>query len=226
MRVEDPLSGWPPTKPLEGEEGYRVKARHFTPKGAEWTDVLTILAIAIVIFAVIWTAMFGMYDTGMAYFGAALVALAFGIVMWTGRYRIFRPFLGKTARIEVRPEVIRLGRLFSYKNYDRRLPHAFDYTIHDRAEWEAEKDADAQQKAAAQKKTGGRARYYRRSYHIVLRYAGQRIDVASVFGKSSAEALLTRLQLLDAMMDAATGEATGPVRPEPAMQYGRRPEAG
>lgn len=71
-----------------------------------------------------------------------------------------------------------------------------------------------------------KGKYYRRSFNIVLRYAGQRVDVASIFAKKQAEALLVRLQLFDQMMDAARGDAAAPAWSEPATQYGHRPEAG
>lgn len=226
MEVENPLAGWPPTEPIEGEDGYRVRARHFTPEGAGWAEMLTGMVLAVAIIVFIFAALDGAFSAEQ-FFGTAAALAVVGGVLWAAKYRLLKPLFGKTARIEVRPDVIRLGQRFGrYKNYDRQLPHTFDYTIHDMAEWEAEQEAIEQHKAAMQRRSAKAARHFRKSYHIILRYAGQRVDVASVFGKKDAEALLTRLQLLDSMMDAAAGDMAAHVRPEPAMQYGRRPEAG
>ena len=221
MRMENPLSGWPKTKPLKGKIGYRVRAKYLTPLRAKWTDnVFGILCIGC-LGLILWGFATDSYVKGGALEGYAVVLFVGWVLVGSAvmalRYRIGRRFFGKRTAIEFHPDTIRIKSGMRYKNYDRGLPHAFDYSIHDKALQEEEQEFESRQK---------KGKYYRNAFHIVLRYAGQRVDVASVFGKKHAEALLVRLQLLDQMMDAARGDVASAALSEPATLYGERPEAG
>lgn len=227
-RVESPISGWPRTVPLDGQVGYRVRAKYLTPLRARLIDNFVCLSgVGCVIF-VVWA-----YNS-LPYFADwnvwALFASVF--VPWFAllvtRFSWGRLLFGKVTIIEFTPELIRIKRLLRFRNYDRSLPHGFDCKIHDKAEWEQERELELKEQAAAEKKkkVPQPVKYFRRSFHVILRYVGQRVDVASVFGQKQAEGILARLQLLDQLMDAQRGESRAHGLADPNRQYGERPEAG
>ena len=228
MRTENPLSGWPTTKPLRKKPGYRVTAKYLTPERAKITDLAAKAIVAGGVVMLGWSYINKQFASSDEFFVVAGVIGAICAWVWFRRYKFGRSYFGKVSTVQFRPETIRIKGGMGFKNYDRGLPHEFDYSIHDKAEWEEEKEIEARQNAAREgkKEPPKKGKYYRRSFHVVLRYAGQRVDVAAVFGKKDAEALLMRLQLLDQMMDAAKGDIGEPAFAEPATQYGERPEAG
>lgn len=228
MRMQNPLSGWPKTKPLRKKKGYRVSAKYLTPERARLVDAGTKLLVFSGFAYIGWLYLEKEFTTGNDVFVALGLWGAASAFIWFTRYSWGRSNFGKTTTVQFQPDAIRIKSGMGYKNYDRGLPHEFDYSIHDKAQREEEQEIEAKQKAAMQgkKEPLNKSKYYRNAFHIVLRYAGQRVDVASVFGKKDAEALLVRLQLLDQMMDAARGDAAAPAWSEPATQYGQRPEAG
>lgn len=228
MRMESPLKGWPPTRKLRGQTGFRVRARHLTAQRAKFTDIicgfinLGGVALSFLMFSIEPLA------NGWGLFTAIAVIIGLCTVTWRSRHVWGRSFFGKTTIFEFTPERIRIKGVIRFRNYDRTLPHEFNYEIHEKAEQEQDKEIETKQMAAREGKEElpKADKYFRQSFHIIFRYAGQRVDVASVFGKKQAEALLVRLQLLDQLMDAARGETGAPVLSEPSMQYGERPEAG
>ena len=227
MRTENPLSGWPPTRPLRKHPGYRVEARHLTPGRASLADLLAVLTGLGILAVVVIAAIDGAFETDQELYVAFGVAMVLFVVLNGYRHRIALSLFGKTARIEVRPDVIRIGGPFGYKNYDRSVWHSFECVIHDEAQEEAERAERVVRQAERQKKEPATVpKYYRDSWHVILRYGGRRVDIATVYGKRKAEDLLTRLHLLDELMDAAQGEIAGRVRPEPEKQYGPRPGVG
>ena len=228
MRVESPLKGWPPTRKL-GQAGFRVRARHLTPQRAKFTDIIGSLASLGGLVLFFWILSIEQFADGRGLFTAIAVIIGLCVVMWFSRRVWGRFFFGKTTTVEFTPERIRIKGMIRFRNYDRTLPHEFDFEIHDKAEREQDEEIETKQKAAweGKKELPKVEKYFRQSFYVILRYAGQRVDVACVFGKKHAEALLVRLQLLDQLMDAARGETGGaPVFAEADKQYGERPEAG
>ena len=228
MRTESPLKGWPKTKPLHDKEGnelgFRVRAKYLTPGRAKFSETLIHLISACALIAYIWAMVaerLGGWQENLTV-GAAWVVM--GSLLFASRFALGRFFFGKVTKLEFLPDTIRIKNGFRFRNYKRTLPHAFDIAIHDRAEDEE----NAEREAAIKNKDNEseRRKFYRRGFHVIFRYAGQRVDVASVYGRKEAEALLVRLQLLDQLMDAASGDVSSPVFAEPDKQYGARPEAG
>ncbi len=217
MDVESPLKGWPSTRPLKGQTGFRVRARHLTPRRVKFTNKFCYLMNLGSFFLFFWLVNVKILVTDEELyigFGAVITGCIF---LWVTRRIWGRFFFGKTTIVEFTPERIRLKGFTGFKNYDRALPHEFNFEIHKNAEKEEEREIEQRKKID---------KYFRRSFHIIFRYAGQRVDVADVFGRKDSEALLVRLQLLDQLMDAARGDSTTPAFAEPDKQYGERPEAG
>lgn len=228
MRVESPLKGWPPTRPLRRQAGFLVEARHLTPQRAKFTDAIGGLINLGGVVLFFWMLSAEAFVSGEEIFTAIAVIIGLCIVVWRSRRGWGRSFFGKTTIIEFTPDRIRIKGGMRFLNYDRTLPHEFNFEIHDKAEEEEHEEIATKRKAAMEgkKELPKVEKFFRQSFHVILRYAGQRVDVASVFGKRDAEALLVRLQLLDQMMDAARGDSTTPVYAEADKQYGERPEAG
>jgi hypothetical protein len=226
MRVEDPLDTWPPTSPLD-EDGFLVEAPHLTPDRARLVGILEKLASFAVLAAAVWVAFTeATVETTADFIWVGVTVLIVWVVATIIIRRLMRRRFSKTARIEVRPDVIRIGGSGGYKNYARDVPHTFELAIHDEAQDEAEHAQRTEEEYRRRGESFEVMKFYRESWHVILRYAGPRVDVATVYGKREAEALFARLQLLDEMMDAARGEIGGPNRPAPARQYGPRPETG
>lgn len=224
MDVESPLKGWPQTEPLKGQAGYRVRARHLTPQRVKFMNkfcYLMNLGSFILFFWVINVKILVTDEELYIGFGAVTAVCVF---LWATRRHWGRVIFGKTTIIEFMPERIRIKGYTGFKNYDRTLPHEFDYRIHEKAEQEHEQEIEKRRDAAKKGKELNAEKYFRQSFHVILRYAGQRVDVADIFGRKQAEALLVRLQLLDQFMDAARGEPGSPAFSEPSTQYGERPE--
>ena len=217
MNVESPLKGWPRTRPLKSQTGFSVRARHLTPRRAKFTDGICVL-INLSGIALIYLFMIHMRDgDGPKFFIVIAATIGFCVVMSKSRHFWGRLLFGTTTTIKFTPEQISIKGLMRFRNYDRTLPHEFNFEIHENAEREQEQEFEKRKKLK---------KLFRQSFHIILRYAGQRVEVADVYGKKEAEALLVRLQLLDQLMNAARGEHGAPVLSEPDVQYGERPEAG
>lgn len=218
MKVESPVKGWPKTKPLKGGVGWRLKARYLTPQRARLTNSFTGIVILGGIIFLGWSFGEKQYSSAQEFFTMAGIFLLGVILMLVTQRFWSRLIFGKTTTMEFMPDKIRIKGIVGFKNYDRNLPHEFDFRLHD----DAEKEQEQEQRLRKRQE-----KYFRQSFHIILRYAGQRIDVASVYGRKHAEALLVRLQLLDQLMDAARNVGgASPAYSNSDKQYGNRPKAG
>jgi hypothetical protein len=229
MKVEDPLKGWPATKPLTGTGGFRVNAKHLTPGRLKLTDIVIFIVLPGSLGLFLGAVLDSSNPNASAYFMPGSIAWIVGALsLGIGRKAVGTWLFGKTAVIEFQPDMLRIRGLLGFKNYNRMLPHEFTIETHENAEWEAKQEVKAQYKAqrAGRVELPDKTPYFRDAFVVVLRYAGQRVPVATVCGRKRAEALLVRLQLLDQVMDAARGEIGAPVAAEPGKQYGERPEAG
>ena len=226
MDVESPLKGWPPTSQLQGQPGFRIEARHLTARRANFTDYVCGFVNLGALILLGWL-FFSQHLTGGQPFLIAFgIFLAFCFLTW-GTRRIWGTALfGKMTIVQFEPARIMLMTHGAFRNYDAKLPHEFDFRIHDEAEKEQERAIEKYQRAQRQGNEFKDEKYFRNSFHIIFRYAGQRIDVADVYERKPAEALLVRLQLLDQLMSAARGDTTTPVYAESDQQYGERPDAG
>lgn len=219
-RMENPLRGWPRTRPLRKEPGFKVVARYLTPGGAKFTDIVCSLLLAglgVLIFMAPGT--LKVPNDKAWYVVVAIIAIM--AALWMSRYVWGRILFGGMAVLQFLPDTIRIRSALRYRNYDRNLPHEFTVSLHDKAQ-----DEEDEEVRRLRQGVKGMKKYYRQSYHVTLRYAGQRIDIASVFRKPRAEAFLVRLQLLDQLMDAERGESTASPFAEAETQYGERPAAG
>lgn len=227
MKTESPLKGWPKTTKLEDGSGYRIRARYLSPERIRLIELVCMFLILSFVSGCVYWAVDADPKVRNEQEGSAMGLVMILSAFTFATHRLWgRLFFGNVTTIEFRPNQIRIKNgLRGFRNYDRNFPHEFDYTIHDKAEDEYEREDKARREG--KRKGSMFQKLFRRSFHVVLRYAGQRVDVASIYGKKHAEALLVRLQLVDELMDAMTKRAAGaPQFAEPDKQYGQRPAAG
>jgi len=213
MKKEKLFSGWPDTK--FNKNGVRISAQYFTPGRKKLADYVAIL------FCLAGMGI-GIYlgkETGTE--KEILIGLSIGgLIGYLFGFLLGKNFKKRT-EIEFTPEVIRVPSKFGFKNYDRKVPHGFNLELHEEAQKEAEREADAQRR---------RKKYYRDAYHVFMDYLGERVYLADVYKRKKAEALLIRLQGVDQVMQAGeqamasrSGEGRGEGSKEPASSFGERP---
>lgn len=226
MDVESPIKGWPETTPIgndAGGPGFEVNAKVMTPgavRGALQLCGLLSLAGIVFVFWALGQKIVPHDDTAVYFLGTVAVFLT---AICVTRNVWARALLGPRVRMQFLPNQIRIKKGSKFRSYDRNLPHEFTLTYHDKFQEEADREFEEMQ---ARKWKGKLKKLYRNSFHVTLRYAGQRVDIADVFGRDKAEALLVRLQLLDQLMDAARGASTASPYAQAGTQYGERPAAG
>jgi hypothetical protein len=213
----DPMSGWPrttQTTTASGEPCFDLNALVLSPERAKFGDALLVLLLIagwVIILAPLFTGGPGADDPGPALgIWCAAILLLYVLRPW---------WLSRRLRIKMTPEHLRIGR----KAYDRSLILQWIYEIHDRARDEEIKDMEAQQEATMEgKKPVRKGKYYRKSYQLMMNYAGQRVDIASIYGRERlAAGLRDRLEQMDGIMDKV--QAFGSPAQEAGEHYGERP---
>ncbi|MCY1435316.1 hypothetical protein D9M71_514060 [compost metagenome] len=130
-----------------------------------------------------------------------VVAIGGALVSGWALHFVARKTFRITYQIELDLESIGVRRLRGWESFDRRLAHRFLLLPHDRAERERRRNDLATREAAANGQVVQKPIYYGDSFHVVLEYAGHRIDVLSVYGRKQAESILARLQYCDQLLD-------------------------
>ena len=102
-----------------------------------------------------------------------------------------------------------------WRSFDRKLQHRFALILHDKARRERDRHELEERKAQQSKKIIKKRRYYQESYHLAFEYVGQRNDVATIYGRPEAQAVLARLKGVDEVMTAHANRGGGtPLRPQ------------
>jgi len=212
-KVEKLFSGWPDTK--INKNGVRISAQYFTPGRKQFAE--TVKGLFCVTGMVLGAYLGKKNGTDNEFF----IGLTTGTFVGYFIGFLLGNFLKKRTEIEFTPEVIRVPSGLGFKNYDRKVRHGFNLELHEEAQREAEREADAQIR---------RKKYYRDAYHVFMDYLGERVYLADVYKRKKAEALLIRLQGVDQVMQAGeqamtshSGEGRGEGSKEPTSSFGERP---
>jgi hypothetical protein len=191
------LEGWPETIPIEedGEEGFFLSVRYLSPLRARVLDAIVEYGGGIVLLAAIIAFAGGLPELALLLFVTAL-ALGFLYSFDRIRWAVEQCLLPNTQDITF------LGRsLFIDKRaYSLDVAHTFETQPHDRTRIE---ELDLPRLRKTKQKI---VLYYQESRHVVFRYEGQRVDIAEVFGVSTAQQLAMRLQLIDKLMTQMKGK--------------------
>lgn len=207
-QMQNPLTGQPLTRQLTDEAGrlaFRVTPRELTPFGARLADGTAALA-GLALGAASFTMLIDWRSPDLLHMAAACgaVALGYQLVRWTA-WAAFRV----TTVIEMELETIRVRRPLGWKTLDRRIDHRFALLVHDDAEAERRCNDLETREAAAKGMVVQKPVYYGDSFHVVLVYAGHRIDLLTVFGRKQAASIVARLQYCDRLLDEEAKRGCG-----------------
>lgn len=208
-RVKQPLHGKPETVEeidLHGKPSFSIVVRELTPARAIVADG------AAKLFA--W-ALFGWFAV-LLFQHPGTPALGEGIAACVGAYLSFFAFRGmaqaclrRKTLLVITTDLIRVKRLLSWDGYRREIEHRFALLNHDGMQDEQQRLDYQQRKASARGQVIRKQSYYDKSFHVVLLYAGYRVDLVDVFGQKEAAAIVARLQYCDRRLNDATGAANG-----------------
>lgn len=210
----NPLEGYPHTIEAAGKDGlptFQIMPRPLTPGRAKAAHgVASMLEFGAFAAAgyTLWTqAGFGVPQVGVAV--AVLAGLSHVLP------RVCESVFRHTAEIKMTAEAIAVRGARGWTHYSRLLEHRFALYPHDWTSWEQRNNDYATRQAAADGHVVSPAVYYGDSLHLVLVYAGHRVDLMTVYGQSEAAAIVARLQYCDRCLDKALEMGGGiPKSPE------------
>lgn len=204
--IQNPMAGNPPTEQATDQAGrmmFRVTPRELTPETAECADVLgAVLWLALVVACFFVTSSWSVPEFPRVTAVIGTVALGYLALFW-------REICHTTTEIELRMDSIRVKRFFVWRSYDRGVEHRFLLLPHDDTENERRRHDLAVRKAATDGRVVQKTVYYGDSYHVVLLYAGHRVDLLTVYGPPQAAAVVARLQYCDRLLDQEARRGNG-----------------
>jgi len=215
--IIEPLSGWPNARLISGKDdlpAYGVTFAVLTPWRALVADGCVDALKLLVPLA--W--LYASYRLGPLHVACALLGLATLVVFVLGDVygrRLLLPLLGEWHEIVMATDRVSIRHGKGWIRYPRQIEHRFELATHDAALWEQRWNEARRAEAGLDRKVPAPAFYYADSFHVVLKQAGQRRDLLTVFGPWEAQAILARLQYIDRVLDAAIKMGGGvPNRPE------------
>ena len=199
--MKSPLTGRPHTRQTTDESGllsFKVSPRELTPNQAQLANGISTLIGLVLAFANFIPLL---HERRLL---SPDLVTAIGVTVFG--YYLLRWVTLKacrvTTRIELRVDEVKVRRLAGWESYDRHVEHRFVLLPHDEAEHEQRCNDLATRKAAANGQVVQLPIYYGDSFHVVLMYAGHRIDLLTVYGRQQAAAIVARLQHCDQLLDA------------------------
>ena len=216
-----PFHGWPLTREYrepDGTRAFRCTARILTPLRAKAADYLA-TASAIGLFLLGAKAVAEMPRASgwhwLAVVGGAVLSHQ---PLKAGLRQVFRAEIA----VVVGVKTFRVRTLFGWRTYDRELKHKFTLIPHDKARSEHRNIEFRTRKAAQGRRVIAPAYYYGESYHVIYQCLGQRNDIATVYDRKEALAILTRLQACDEVLEGDVRRGDGEAL-RPKDQWGLRP---
>ena len=210
--VRHPFEGKPLTREVTDENGnlrFEVTAQVLTPLLARIADQLALWTAGAV------TALLILYVMNH---DPTLPVLLFAASTWF-LHPLFklawRKSLRRNVHMVIAEEEFRFRGWAGWRSFDRKLQHRFALILHDKARRERDRHELEERKAQQSKKIIKKRRYYQESYHLAFEYVGQRNDVATIYGRPEAQAVLARLKGVDEVMTAHANRGGGtPLRPQ------------
>lgn len=199
--MKSPLTGRPSTRQTTDDAGllsFKVTPRELTPIRAKLANRISAV-IGLGLAAVNFIPLLQERHLYLQDLVAAIGVSVLGYYLLRG---VTLEACRVTTRIELRMDQVRVRRLSGWESYDRRIEHRFVLLPHDDAEHEQRCHDLATRQAAANGQIVQPPIYYGDSFHVVLVYAGHRIDLLTVYGRPQAAAIVARLQHCDQLLDA------------------------
>lgn len=211
-KFQNPLHGQPRTKESRDKSGHPlfiVEISELTPRRAKIRDEINELAGGLLL-------IFGLIvvlGSGFNLIAGAIFGVQALLVYWVFASTVTF-LLKKETRIELTSDAIKLPGLIRNRHYARNMEHSFQLLAHDKTLEEQLKHDLEIREASTKGKVLQKKAYFGLSFHVVLVYAGHRVDVAEVYGIKEAGAIIDRLVYCDRVIDQALNMGGG-VKPEP-----------
>ena len=219
--IHTPFDGFPITRQIAGQDGnpvFIVSPRTLTPLRAKIADALgtaSTLSLAA-------GCLFYLQTFPIATNWAIAGLLATPLLAYPLFTAIWRFLLKTKTRIVLTPSSFKFKAGRDWQAYDRTLPHGFAVLAHDKAQTEAKRHDHLTRLAQAEGEIISPKSYYGQAFHLCLIYAGQRVDITTIYGRKEASAILARLQLCDGVLDTACG-INGATTLSPGDEITRQP---
>ena len=200
--LRHPLYGKPRTllrRLRDGTPRYIVIPHVLTPERAKLADWLASMLGTALLLTVIAAFVFSREKT----WPYALTLLALFLIGRALIRAILPMLLRARTEIEMTTEQIKVRRWLWWTRYDRLIEHRFALQWHDRADDESRRQDYERRREGQNGRVPRQTPYYNCSLHVVLIYAGQRVDLLTVYGQKEAAAIVARLQYCDRALNAA-----------------------
>jgi hypothetical protein len=203
---ENPLSGEPATVQTEDAEGrpvFTVAARELTPGRAKLATLLSGVAGLCLVPAV----PYALLQWSHIDFIHGVVVVTAAVACHRTVKAAIRQALHRTTDIVLSVADIAVRRRTGWKHYARDVTHQFVLIPHDLTQAEQRENAQRLQQASLDRKAFQPPVFFGESFHVALAYAGQRVDLLTVYGPPRAAAVVARLQLCDELLNRAAGKS-------------------
>jgi hypothetical protein len=200
----DLLAGKPKTFESLDEKGravFETFLEAHTPVGRMGADKVSPWLGALLALRCFWIA--------PASWEALAVAVLFGVAGWLSSLLLLRVLLKKSTKFRTGADVFCVRRFWGWQAFNRKVEHSFELVPHKWAKHEAARHDLAVRKAAMRGRATQPKQYFQQSCHLVLRFAGRRVVLATIYGEMFAMDVLNKLALCDRLQDAAMGARTG-----------------
>jgi hypothetical protein len=199
----NPLEGYPQTTETIGPDGlptFRISLKTLSPERARWAHSAADTMC-------LWFILLGAYALWIsrAQVGVADVVVALLVVVAAERLlpRFVENMLRESGEIEMSAQAVAVRRGRGWDRYNRLLEHRFALKEHDFTDWERRQLDYVIRDAGTEGKAVNPTVYFGESANVVLVYAGHRQDLATVWGRAEAAAIVERLQYCDDCLNKA-----------------------
>jgi hypothetical protein len=197
-----PLSSHPPTSEKTdgaGQPVFTITPSELTPFRAKAADQISfVLSLGLAAMLII---------TLLHWRNPALPEYVFAVLIFLAGRKILRWAMREMFHVQtvivMDINTIKVRRGLRWRPYDRTLDHQFALPFHDLTTYEQRNNDYAARKASKNGNVIQPPTYYGDSRHVVMIYAGHRVDFMSVYGPQRAANIVARLQYCDRRLDEA-----------------------
>lgn len=199
----NPLEGYPQTTETIGADGlptYRINLKTLSPERARWAhSAADGMCLGFVLLSA-----YAFWIT-RAQVGVPDVVVVLLLIVAAERLlpRFVENLLRESEEIEMSAQTVAVGRGRACVRYNRLLDHRFALKEHDFTDWERRQIDYVIRDAGTEGKAVNPTVYFGESAIVVLVYAGHRQDLATVWGRAEAAAIVERLQYCDDCLNKA-----------------------
>jgi hypothetical protein len=219
-KTTDPLAGKPRTRRIpdaQGKTSYETVLDTELPLGRMVADKVSPWLGVFLALRCIWIA--------PATVGAFVAAVAFGVVGWLTSLVLIRTLLRARTTFRTHAEIFSVRRFWGWEHFNRKIEHSFELIPHKWARHETARHDLSVRKAAVRGRAIQPKPYFQASFHLVLRYGGRRVVIATIHGEALAVDARNKLALCDRQQDAAN-RARGGIGDNPESEWSTNAPGG